>query len=226
MLDWRQVVSKQMGGIHLPENDAAEVVEELADHLEETYQSFLSQGIAEEAATQMVLRRAGDWRELQKGIESSRKKELQMNKRVLQFWFPAFLTVLLAMVGLMAIEMLGPKPWVSSAGPLRVTPVAVIYFAWIATLPFIGALGAWLSTRAGAAPHVVFSSILFPVLPYLGFFAIGLPIAILLGDKVAHNIMLPAFFVGFGAWVMLPAIALLVGGMPVQFLSGRLRTGN
>jgi hypothetical protein len=144
-----------------------------------------------------------------------------MNKRVSQFWFPSFLTILLAMVFLMAIETLGPKPWISSAQPPRMTPVAVVYFAWIITLPFIGALGAWLSVRAGARPRFVFGSIVFPVLPYLGFFVIGLPIAIILDDKVAHNIMLPAFFVGFGAWVMLPAIALLAGGLPACFLIRR-----
>ena len=42
-----------------------------------------------------------------------------------------------------------------------------------------------------------------------------------LDDHVAHNIMLPAFFVGFAAWVLLPAMALLIGGLPVHYFSGR-----
>ena len=223
MPDWQEVVRQHLHGIHLAENDVAEVVEELAGHLEEAYRCNLRQGLAEQAAAQMALRQSGNWGELQRKIESSRKEELLMYKRVSQFWFPAFVTIFLAMLLLMAIETLGPKPWISPAQPLRVTPVAVVYFAWIVTLPFIGALGAWLSSRAGGRPRAVFGSIVFPVLPYLGFFVIGLPIAIILDDKVAHNIMLPAFFVGFSAWVMLPAIALLAGGLPVHFLFGRSR---
>ena len=37
-----------------------------------------------------------------------------MNKRVTQFWFPAFLTLSLSMVLLAVIEIFGPKPWVDS----------------------------------------------------------------------------------------------------------------
>jgi len=223
MPDWREVVRQHLHGIQLAENDVAEVVEELAGHLEEAYRCNLRQGLAEQAAAQMALRQSGNWGELQRKIESSRKEELLMYKRVSQFWFPAFVTICLAMLLLMAIETLGPKPWIFPAQPLRMTPVAVVYFAWIVTLPFIGALGAWLSSRAGGRPRAVFGSIVFPVLPYLGFFVIGLPISIILDDHVAHNIMLPAFFVGFSAWVMLPAIALLAGGLPVHFLFGRSR---
>ena len=142
-----------------------------------------------------------------------------MNKRVSQFWFPSVMTMFLAMTILMVIQKLGPNPWVFSAQPLRVTPVAVVYFSWLLTLPFIGALGAWLSGHAGGRLRAVLSSVTFPVLPYLAFFVIGLPIAIILDDHVAHNIMLPAFFVGFVSWVILPAVALLAGGLPVHYLS-------
>jgi len=163
-----------------------------------------------------------DWQHLKSQIEIAGKKEPPMNKRVSQFWFPAFLTLLLAMVFLMAIEELGPEPWISAAaGHPRMTPVAVVHFAWVITLPLIGDLGAYLATRAGAAPRAVFWSIIFPVLPYFGFFAIGLPIAVIRDDHVAHSIMLPALFLGLGAWVVLPAVALLAGGMPVHHLLSR-----
>jgi hypothetical protein len=219
MPDWRELVRQRLGGIDLAENEAAEVVEELANHLEETYRTHLGQGVTEQAAMQLALQEAGDWGKMRRQIESSRKKELPMNKRVSQFWLPALLTIFLAMVFLMVIEEVGPKPWVSSAQPLRMTPVAVVYFAWLLTLPFVGALGAYLSRRAGARPSVVFSSVIFPIFPYLAFFVIGLPIAVILDDHVAHNIMLPAFFVGFAAWVILPGIALLAGGLLAQCFS-------
>jgi hypothetical protein len=69
----------------------------------------------------------------------------------------------------------------------------------------------------------VFSSIVFPVVPYLVFFGVALPLALSLDDHVAHNLMLSAFLVGLAGWVLLPGAALLAGGLPVQlFLSRRL----
>jgi hypothetical protein len=124
-------------------------------------------------------------------------------------------TLLLSMVLLAVIQVYGPNPRVSPmpGGKLRMIPVAVVYVAWLVFLPFIGALGAYLSKRAGAGPRAMFASILFPVFPYVAFFVIGLPIAILLDDHIAHNIMIPAFFVGLTAWVIFPAAALLSGGL-------------
>jgi len=65
------------------------------------------------------------------------------------------------------------------------------------------------------------SSVVFPVFPYVAFFVIGLPLALILDDHVAHNITIPAFFVGLSAWVIFPAIALLAGGWPVQYFASR-----
>jgi hypothetical protein len=65
---------------------------------------------------------------------------------------------------------------------------------------------------------------MFPAVPYLAFFVIGLPTAVVLDGHVAHNIVLSAFFVGFGAWVLLPAAALLAGGLPVHYSFRRVLT--
>jgi hypothetical protein len=89
-------------------------------------------------------------------------------------------------------------------------------------LPFIGALGAYLSSRAGGRSRTVLSSCVFPVFPYVAFFVIGLPLALILDDHVARNLTLPMFFVGLCAWVIFPAAALLAGGVPAHYFSGRL----
>jgi hypothetical protein len=228
MPDWQQLVRDRLSRLDLDPAEREQVCTELAAHLEDDYRRSLAAGASDQAAFDRALSLVTDWRDLQMQIESAREKELPMNQRVRQFWFPALLTIFLTMVVLMLAQKIGPKPWVSPAwgGPPRITPVAVVYVSWLATLPFIGAFGAWLSRRAGGRPSTVFSSVIFPVLPYLAFFVVGLPIAIILDDHVAHNIMLPAFFVGFGAWVLLPAIALLVGGFPVQYFLGRSGTNR
>jgi hypothetical protein len=223
MPDWQKLVRERLTGL-APENaDSAEVVEEIAGHLEEQYESLLHKGISEQAAVHCVRQDLADCRDLKSKIESSRSKERPMNSRVSQFWLPSFLTILLAMSFLMIVEALGFQPWVSSVwgGPRGTLPVAVVYLPWLVTLPFIGGLGAYLSRRAGARPLVVFSSVVFPIFPYLAFLVIGLPTAVLLDGHLAHNIMRSAFFVGFGAWVLLPAVALLAGGLPVHYFSRR-----
>jgi hypothetical protein len=226
MPDWQEVVRQRLTGLALEDADSAEVVEELAGHLEEQYESLLQKGVSEQASIDCVLQQMADCRDLKSKIESSRGKDQPMNSRVSQFWLPAFLTILLAMSGLMIIEALGFEPWVSAAwgGPQGTIPVAVVYLPWLITLPFIGALGAYLSSRAGARGWKVFSSVVFPVAPYLAFCVIGLPTAAILDGHIAHNITLAGLCVGFGVWVLLPAVALLVGGLPVQHFSRRALT--
>ena len=215
MRDWQKLVRDCLSRLELDAAEKEEVSAELAGHLEENYQSLLKDGLTEEIAARRALDQVGDWNDLRRKIESSRNQEAYMTKRVAQFWLPAFVTLLLSMVLLAVIQVYGPNPWVTPmpGGRLRMSPVAVVYVAWLVLLPFVGALGAYLSKRAGGGPRAIFASILFPVFPYVAFFVIGLPIAIMLDDHIAHNIMIPAFFVGLTAWVIFPSAALLAGGL-------------
>lgn len=226
MPDWLELVRQKLQRIALNDDDAAQVIEELVAHLEDDYQYSLAAGAPEQVAIRRALQQVQNWQDLKSKIESSRKKELPMNKRVSQFWFPAFVTLSLSMVLLALIQIFGPNPWISPimpGGHLRMTPVAVVYVAWLVFLPFIGALGAYLSKRFGGGPRAVFSAVVFPVFPYAAFFVIGLPLALILDDHVVHNITIPAFSVGLSAWVIFPAIALLAGGLPIQYFAGRSR---
>src|ERR1700739_390393 len=216
MHDWRLLVQQRLAGLLIEDGGAAPVIEELAGHLEENYQSLLRAGLAEEVAARRVLESVNDWQDLKRTLESSRNKEGVVNKRVTQSWFPAFLTLALSMVLLAVIQIFGRDPGIDNPlrdGRLRMTPVAVVYVSWLIFLPLIGALGAYLSHRAGGRRLTVFSSIVFPVFPYMVFFAVGLPIAIMLDDHVSHNITIPAFFLGLAGWVIFPAAALLAGGL-------------
>jgi len=123
---------------------------------------------------------------------------------------------------LMLIQFLGPRPMVlHQTSWTMIAPFAVIYVPWLLSLPFIGAMRAYLSSRAGASQRLVLLSILFPVLPYLTFFLIGFPIALIVEEHVTHNIMFEAFLAGLVAWVLLPAAALLAGGLPTQLCFSR-----
>jgi hypothetical protein len=225
MPEWRQIVRKRLEGLTLDAAQQEEVHAELAAHLEETYEALLGEGMLESDATRQALSLAGDWQNLRQGIQNARTMENVMTNRVKQFWFPAMLTLLLSMGLLMLIQVFGPNPWLVSrkSGWTLVAPVAVIYLPWLFSLPLIGAMGAYLSKRAGGSQRAVFSSIVFPVLPYLAFFLLALPVMAIFNDRLAHNIMFGALFVGLFAWVLAPGAALLAGGQMAQsFLSRRL----
>ncbi len=223
MPDWQKLVRQRLSGLALDAEEKDEVHAELAAHLEESYESLRAKGNSEQAAMQQTLGQVADWQALRRRIQAARTKENIMSNRVKQFWLPAMLTLLLSMGLLMLIQIFGPNPWTVSrkSGWTLVAPVAVIYLPWLLSLPVIAAMGAFLSNRAGGSKRAVFSSIVFPVLPYLVFFLVALPVMAIFNDRLAHNIMFGALFVGLFAWVLAPGAALVAGGLLAQFFLSR-----
>src|SRR5262245_40472097 len=177
MRDWRRLVEQRLKGTRLTEQESAEVIEELSDHLQSVYETSAAEGLAEQAAAERALGEVSNWQELRTKIESSRKKKPAAKQRVSQFWFPAFLSLFLAQAGLMLIQTLGPTAYNRAAaiGP-RMMPPAAVYATWLITLPFVGAMAAYLSRRAGGRASSSFWAVTFPVFPFLTFLVIGLPL--------------------------------------------------
>jgi len=95
--DWSKLVHDHLGGLGLQASERAEIVEELAGHLEEIFQELRGQGLSEEDATRGCLLEVEDWRGLGLGIEAARRKENSMNNRVRQLWLPGLLTFIISM---------------------------------------------------------------------------------------------------------------------------------
>lgn len=240
MPDWQELVRRRLPGLALDLSEKEEVHAELAAHLEESYEVSLREGLSKPDAICRALSLAGDWQDLRRRIQKARRKGNNMTNRVRQLWLPGFLTLFTSMSLLILIDFFGPRPQVLHVQPndaynvslqLRswsvIAPVAVVYVPWLLTLLLIGAWGAYLSHGAGASRHVVFFSILFPVLPYSTFFLIVFPLSLILGEKnFTHNIMFSAFLVGLVAWVLFPGAALLAGGLPAQLLLSRRLTSR
>src|SRR5258708_25668456 len=223
MRNWEAIVERQLNGLALAPAESAEVIAELAAHLAETCEELRKQGMTEDEAARRRLSQVEDWQKLSRLIQTARTKENIMTNRVKQFWLPSLLTLLLS-VGLLAlIEVFGPNTWLVArkSGWSLVAPVAVVYLPWLLSLPLIGAMGAYLSNRGGGSQRAVFGSIVFPVLPYLVFFVVALPVMAIFNEHLAHSIMFGALFVGLFAWVLAPGAALLAGGLLAQFLLSR-----
>jgi hypothetical protein len=222
MHDWEALVRQQLAGISLEAEERSEVVAELANHLEETFERLRRQGIPEEAAAERALSQVKNWESLRRNIQNARSKENVMTDRVRQWWLPGFVALFLSVMLLRANEFIGIKPLIVSAhGSQLSAPVAVIYVPWLLLLVPIGAMAAYLAGRAGGSQRAMFLSSVFPVLPHLGFFLIVFPVVLILDDHVAHNIMTSALFMSLAAWVLLPGVALLAGSLPTQLFVSR-----
>src|SRR5580692_11924229 len=222
MRDWEAHVRQQLGDLALEDGERRAVVAELGAHLEDTFEELRRQGLPEEVAVERALSQVRDWQSLRRKIQKARMEEDVMTDRVKQVWLPGFVTLFLSMMLLMAIQFFGPHPLIVSMSGWRTTaPVAVIYVPWLLSLLPIGAIGAYLAGRAGGSLRATLLSIAFPVLPYSVFSAIWIPVSLILGDHISHNTMPSALLLGPLAWVVLPGVALLAGGLPVQLLRSR-----
>src|SRR6266513_3147580 len=220
MPDWREIVSKGLSGLKLGAGEKEEVHAELAAHLEESYESLRTKGLPEQAAVQQTLAQVTDWQDLRRRIQTARTKENSMNDRVKQLWIPGFVTFLLSMRLLALNEIFGPKPFaLLKVGQL---PMVLFYSPWLLSLPLVGALGAYLSHRAVGSQRAIFSSIVFPVLPFLASILLVLPVSLIFDRFIGHNPSPIGLVMALLGWVLAPGVALLAGGLVAQFFRSRL----
>src|SRR5712664_4088761 len=111
MRDWEALVDGRLAGLVLESAEKAEVIAELAAHLEEICEEWRGQGITEEDAVRRTLSQVEDWQVLRRRIQSARMKENIMTNRVTQLWLPGFLTFALSMTLLELVQKFFPQPF-------------------------------------------------------------------------------------------------------------------
>lgn len=225
MTDWQELVRQRLAGLPLASAEKEEVHAELAAHLEEEYESLRAKGLAEQAAMEQTLARVEDWYDLQQRIFFARSGRDYMTNRVKQIWLPGLLTFTVSLVLASLGERLGPQPMFLSLD--KGTPILMFYAGWLLTLPLAGAIGAYVSKRAGGSQRMVLASSIFPVLPYAVVFLIAIPIGLVMGRNLPNYIVARAIFIMAIGWVLVPCTALLAGALLVQkLLLKRLEVGG
>jgi hypothetical protein len=218
MRDSEALVDGRLAGLVLESAEKAEVIAELAAHLEEICEEWRGQGITEEDAVRRTLSQVEDWQVLRRRIQSARMKENIMTNRVTQLWLPGFLTFALSMTLLELVQKFFPQPFMLH---LDHPPVLLFYVPWLLTLPLAGAIGAYLSKRAGASLPMTLVSSLFPVLPLAAIFLIAIPVGLVISHTLSHGIVAAAFLTLGIEWVAVPGAILLAGGSLVRLLFSR-----
>ena len=180
MPDWQKFVRELFAELALDEREKEDVVAEFAGHLEDTYEALRRQGLAEGDAVRRAFSQVRNWNDLQRKIRAA--KDNPMNARTSRLWLPSLVTLTLSMVALAAVGFLGLRPGPLGSHSLRPHQEIYIvsdYTVWLTALPFVGALGARLSRRAGGSLRDLIASGVSPALAWLTVVLIVLLVAVL-----------------------------------------------
>lgn len=212
MHDWQEVVRRKLASAALSRRRREDLSAELANHLEDTYGELLACGVSEPEALAKCLEESDDVPKIAAAVTRSQFWEDAMNQRSRTLWLPGLVTLTLASVLLMLMERFA----FSRARVYWVDGVNVEFgLFWLLSLVPCGALGAYMSCRAGRTPWNSILASLFPSLTMLGVFCVVLPIAIFIerNTYVIHH--LRPFGLALLAWTVVPGVPSLLGALPV-----------
>ena len=219
--DWEELVRTKLAGLAIEPREKRQVIEELGAHLEESYEAFCKEGLPEKEAVHRTFEQVADWRDLQRRILIAKRSGYPMQKRVHQLWIPGFLTMALSIVFLVTLQKLGFNPRMVSWRDSDI----FFYAPWLVSLPFLGALGAYISSRAGGSRRTALLASIFPALAltltFLLMFPIGFIVERIIGSQVDFSIVAASLLRDGIDWILVPGAALLAGGLLVHLLFGR-----
>jgi len=96
------------------------------------------------------------------------------------------------------------------------------YAPWLVSLPFLGALGAYISSRAGGSRGTALLASIFPALAltltFLLMFPIDMIIEPIIGRQADFKIVAAALLKDGIGWMLFPGVALLAGGLLAHVL--------
>lgn len=210
------MVREKLGAESIPAQ-MDDVMAELASHLEDCYEMLRAQGLNEDEAIARAFEEFGDSRQLARGIRRAKGPEGQMNERTKQLWLPGFASLTAANLMLMALTCASLQPPLVVERSMAWFPgvaLTAAYLPWLSTQPLFGALGAWLSYRAGGGRTMRLCAGLFPSIVMLACWGLLIPASAAV-EKHAWAIRHPGIFMlGAFVWVAPAMMGLLLGSVP------------
>jgi hypothetical protein len=212
MHDWRQNVRERLDSYSLHPGNREEIIRELATHLDETYEDALTHGLTEAEAVNRTLLEVADWRLLAGSIRHAQSEEQPMNHRTKSLWLPGLASFAAASLFLLVLTQISLRP--QFLVRLNSGLGRSLYIGWLFAQVLFGALGAFLSRRAGGTRTARIVAGEFPAMVMFGLWALVIPISAF----AEHNTFVlqhPLYYaLGIFPWVVLPGIALLLGAAP------------
>jgi hypothetical protein len=141
-----------------------------------------------------------------------REKQDAMSMRVRQLWAPVLFTSLISVaVQSAALRMPQLPPWVLFT---RNGVSIVLAPLWMLALPFIGALGAWLSLCAGGNTRDRLLAALGSAWVNGAIVTLGVSLSMIIERHFLLSIKLTAYIVYMIASCLVPAVLLALGALP------------
>jgi hypothetical protein len=215
--DWKRLVHERMSGAEAALTLDDEVAAELAGHLEDCYEALRAQGACESEAIERATGEMGDSRRLARAIRRAKRPEGAMNDRTKQLWLPGLASLTAGNLLLMALSYASLHPRLVAERSTAWFPglaLMAAYLPWVAAQPLVGALGAWLSHRAGGGRAMRLCAGLFPSIVMLACWGIFIPASAAI-ERHAWAARHPIYFVlGALVWVAPAMMGLLFGSLP------------
>jgi hypothetical protein len=212
MTDWKKLVRERLGSTQLPRHVHDEIMYELAAHLEETYVAALTRGMNETEARKIALQEVDDWPVLAANICHAKSEEDPMNHRTKTLWLPGFASLAAASLFLLALTQLSLEP--QFLVRLNSGLGRSLYIGWLCAQIVFGALGAYLSRRAGGTRTTRIVAATFPAIVLFGLWAFWIPLSAI-GEHNTFVLRHPLYYaLGIFIWVLPPAITLFLGAAP------------
>jgi hypothetical protein len=207
--DWNRFIDERLSDLNLPSDAKAQVIAELAAHLEDS-----------EEASDPVLD-AVSWPELKLAIEYAKHGEETMNHRTKSLWLPGFVSLIGAVLFMFAEEIVLAHDSSFYFMDRSLRPSQLIsglpfwfYLGWLFALVLCGALGAFVSQRNGGTRAARMVAGAFPALVMFLLCGLVIPVSALFerNDYVFRH---PAgLALGILIWAAGPGLALLLGASP------------
>lgn len=224
MADWQEIIRGRLNRVALPRSRREGLIRELASHLEDFHAELLASGVTEAEATARCIEQLDNIQQVALAARRVHLLEDAMNQRSRTLWLPGLITLTLASVLLMVMQLFAfsrtRQYWVDG---LNVD----VTLSWLLSLVPCGAMGAYMSCRAGGTRWNSMLASLFPSLTMLGVFCVVLPVAIFIerNTYVIHH--LGPFCLAMLAWTIVPGVPSLLGALPVlRRMHKRLHAGT
>ncbi|HEV2341629.1 MAG TPA: permease prefix domain 1-containing protein [Candidatus Acidoferrales bacterium] len=213
MPDWENLVRIQLRGLELESQQQEEIIVELAGHLEEAFQDLSRSGLQYEEAIQLALAEISDWKRLCRRINRASLEEDSVTQRTKSLWIPGFSMVAVMLLGLIGAFRANMYPY----GLIVTSDYSLlIYVPWLASLPLIGALGAYWSRRSGGGSSTGLRASLIPVAVLISMFLLSTPVTVFWIFRSVLSVGRQLAYLGSCSlhWVVYPSLLLLFGALP------------
>jgi hypothetical protein len=223
--DWSALVHRHLASVRVDERRRREIGAELADHLEDAYDSALRSGCTEAEAVAFAMERVPDWSSLAAAVSRSTDEDSTMTRQAITVLLPGTTMVLAAATGMSLVVYATPADrWVDPRWHVH-APAAGLAFLFYLVL---GAIGAAWSRHAGGSRGERLAAGAFPLALHVAMAgpAVGADMLYAFSRGAVGRHLDINFINMILVMLVAPGAALLLGGLPFARRNARLGDPN